>query len=149
MEQKELMSMRMWSHLAGLSVLLVASVWMVACTGTEPSSAPPTAEATPTVAAPTGTPTGTIATASIASLFLDIEKPESQESVVSTADITVVGRTRADAGVSVNDVFADVDQDGRFTVPLQLEEGPNIIQVVASVESGEEMAKVLTLIYSP
>ena len=141
--------MKTSSQFAGPLALLVAGVWLVACTAQEPSPASPTASASPTTAAPAASPTISIATGSTGSLFLTIEKPESLESVVSTAAITVVGRTLVNAVVSVNDLFADVDQDGRFTVPLQLEEGPNIIQVVASVETGEEKAETITLIYSP
>ena len=130
--------MRMWARWAGLLALLVASIWLVGCTAPEPSPASPTAS-----------PTASIAPESAGSLFLTIEKPESLESVVSTATITIVGKTLVNAVVSVNDLLADVDQDGRFTVPLQLEEGPNIIQVVASVGTGEEKAETITLIYSP
>ena len=98
-----------------------------------PTSTPtPTATATPT---PTQEPTG--------DHFLAIEQPESVESIVADPSITVVGRTRIDAVVTVGAVFAEVDENGRFQVPVQLEEGPNIIEVIASVESGEELVEVL------
>ncbi len=107
-------------------------------TPTATASPTPTATATPT---PTQEPTG--------EHFLAIEQPESVESIVATPSITVVGRTRVDAVVTVGDVFAEVDEIGRFQVPVQLEEGPNIIEVIASLESGEELVEVLVVIYSP
>ena len=98
----------------------------------------PTATATPT---PTQEPTG--------EHFLAIEQPESVESIVADPSITVIGRTRIDAVVTVGAVFAEVDENGRFQVPVQLEEGPNIIEVIASLESGEELVEILVIIYSP
>ena len=97
-----------------------------------------TATATPT---PTQEPTG--------DFFLAIEVPEEIESVVAEASITIVGRTRIDAAISVNDIFADVDENGRFQVLIALTEGPNIIEVVASVEAGDELVEILVVIYSP
>ena len=80
---------------------------------------------------------------------MQIEEPESVESVVAESTITVTGRTRIDAAVSVRLEFADVDEEGRFSVLVLLEEGPNIIQVVASLGSGEELVEILVVVYSP
>ena len=98
----------------------------------------PVVEPTPTV---TPEPTG--------EFFLQIEEPETTESILAESSITVVGRTRIDAAVSVNDTFAEVDENGRFRVLVQLEEGINIIEVVASVGPGEELVEILVVIYSP
>jgi hypothetical protein len=126
---------------AAIRILLGASLLATACGGEEP---PPTPTATAT---PTPTP---LATAEYAEgFFLHIEEPSNVESIIAESPITIVGRTRVDAVVSVGDVFAEVDEDGRFRVPVQLEEGPNIIEVVASVESGEELVEILVVIYSP
>ena len=112
--------------------------------------ATPTATATsPPTATPTVTPTPTATPDPTGEFFLNIEEPESIESIVAEASITIVGRTRIDAVVSVNDVFAEVDEDGRFRVPMELEEGPNIIEVVASVGTGLELVEILVVIYSP
>lgn len=81
--------------------------------------------------------------------LLSIEEPFDIESIVDESSIEVVGRTRVDAVVSVGNDFAEIDEDGRFRVPVQLEEGPNIIEVVASLESGEELVEILVVIYSP
>ena len=110
----------------------------------------PTATPTPTATAtPTASPTPTATPEPTGDFFLYIEEPEFIESIVAESSITVVGRTRIDAVLSVNDVFAEVDEDGRFRVVVELEEGPNFIEVVVSLESGEELVEILTVIYSP
>ena len=117
-------------------------------TPTATATPPPTATPLPT-ATPTVTPTPTATPDPTGEFFLSIEEPETIESIVAEASITIVGRTRIDAAVSVNDIFAEVDEDGRFRVPMELEEGPNIIEVVASVGTGEELVEILVVIYSP
>ena len=114
-------------------------------------------ERTPTPAAtarvtPTSTPAPPPASPtadSVGEFFLSIESPDRGEAVVAEPSLTIVGRTRIDATVSVNDIFADVDEDGRFQVPVQLEEGPNIIEVVTSISTGETLSEIIVVIYSP
>ena len=100
----------------------------------------PTSTAVPT---PTNTPDP------LGDFFLDIEEPAEIESIIAESSITVTGRSRLDATVSVNDIFVDVDADGRFRVTVYLEEGPNIIEVVVSLATGESLNEVLVVIYSP
>ena len=76
-------------------------------------------------------------------------------SFVTTASITLVGRTRVDASVTValefvtvGREFLDVDEDGLFSSDLALEEGPNTIEVLASVDTGE-VSTVLVVSYEP
>ena len=77
-------------------------------------------------------------------------EPEEEISFVSTDTVDVVGRTRVDAAVSVQDTFVEVDEDGRFELTVELLEGPNIIEVVASVGTGEEeKSAVLIVSYEP
>ena len=83
----------------------------------EPTAAP---TATPTVTpTPTITPTPTATPEPTGEFFLYVESPEEQEIIVAEPSIEVVGRTRLDAVVSVNDVFAEVDEDGRFRVTVE------------------------------
>ena len=51
--------------------------------------------------------------------------------------------------VTINDTVVEPDIDGEFSLDVPLEEGPNIIEVVASVASGEQMDLVLVAIYLP
>jgi hypothetical protein len=61
----------------------------------------------------------------------------------------VVGRTRVDAVVTINDSLVEPDIDGEFSLDVPLYVGPNIIEVVASVASGEQMDLVIVAIYLP
>ena len=119
----------------------------VATADPSPASPPAATPGPAATAAPVPTPTAT--PDALVDFFLVIESPETLEVIVAEAALTVIGRTRIDAVVSVNDVFAEVDEEGRFRVPLELEEGPNIIEVVVSIGSGEELSEVLVVIYSP
>ncbi len=98
---------------------------------------------------PTETPIPTATQDPLGEFFLVVEEPAETDSIITESSIAVVGRTRLDAAVSVNDVFAIVDAEGRFSVDVDLEEGPNIIEVVASLETGEQFDQILVVIYSP
>ena len=119
-----------------LWLLLVVIVGVSGCAGDEGMSSP-----TPTqTPAPTETPV---------SLFLEIAEPE-EESVVSASSITVSGSTAPGAVVSVlvGDTIdmVDVGEAGNFTVTVGLEEGPNVIEIIASDWKGNEVSKILDVI---
>jgi len=80
-------------------------------------------------------------------LSLEINEP-ADEAVVDLSRITVSGKTAADAVVSINGIVADVDPEGIFSGEINLEAGPNVIEVVASDFYGSEKAAVLTVIYA-
>ena len=86
-------------------------------------------------------------------LFLGIVSPQPEEgeeiSFVSSPSVVIVGRTRVDAAITIEDEFLDVDEEGRFEMMVTLEEGINIFEVVASVETGEEVSTVLIVAYEP
>lgn len=97
-----------------------------------------------------GTPTSTETPASTTTpdeLVLEITEP-ADEAVVDASHITVSGSTLADAVVSINGVIADVDYQGIFTGEVNLDAGPNIIEVVASDFYGNEKSAILTVIYA-
>jgi hypothetical protein len=79
-------------------------------------------------------------------LTLEVTEPQ-DESVVHVSEIVVSGITRSDAVVSINDAVVEVDEDGKFSATVTLEEGPNSIEVIASDYEGNEESQVLTLIY--
>lgn len=61
----------------------------------------------------------------------------------------MVGRTRVDAVVTINDTIVEPDIEGTFSSDVDLEVGPNIIEIVASVASGDQEDIVLVVIYLP
>ena len=72
-------------------------------------------------------------------------------SLLSSAEISVTGRASPDATVSVNGQLVAIDLLGEFETmrPMLLEEGPNLIEVIASDLAGNVSEKVLTVIYDP
>ena len=80
--------------------------------------------------------------------FLKVLSPSEDTVLIESSTFTVSGETRVDATVSVNDDLIDVDENGVFSALVTLEEGPNIVEVVASVEA-EEQSAVLTIFYLP
>ena len=136
----------------------MALIFLFAATACAKEAPEPTATATPEATAtviptvtpePTATPLPTATPDPLGAFFLDIEEPAGLEAIVESSTFTVVGRTRLDAVVSVNDTFAEVDIDGRFRVILTLEEPVNIIEVVASLSSGEELVEIIVIVVSP
>jgi hypothetical protein len=82
-------------------------------------------------------------------LFLRLTGPAELEVVTETESMTVSGQTRVDALVTINDTTVEPNIDGEFSLELALDEGPNIIEVVASVASGEQKDIVLVAVYTP
>ena len=63
--------------------------------------------------------------------------------------VLVIGRSVIDAAVTVQDSFAELDEEGRFEVSVALQEGANLIEIVASIATGEEVRAVLLVAYEP
>ena len=75
--------------------------------------------------------------------------PEAFEVITEKSSIEIVGRTRVDAIVTVNDTVVEPDNDGLFSSVVEMEVGPNIIEVIASIASGEQTDLVLVVTYAP
>ena len=80
-------------------------------------------------------------------LSLEILEPQ-DEAIVNVSRIAVSGKTEADAVVSINGIIADVDYQGMFTAEVNLDAGPNVIEVVASDFYGNEQSVVLAVVYA-
>ena len=135
--------------LVGALTLVVAA----ACARAAPTPTPtPTVRAATTPAAvpsPTlpavETPVGAPAAAAF---FLKVSSPQN-ESVVVTPRLSVAGETTPDAVVTINGQLIEVDADGRFEISLALEEGPNVIEVVASDFDGHNAQEVRSVLLVP
>lgn len=84
----------------------------------------------------------------VGNFFLQIISPV-DEAVVNTEKIILTGKTLPGAVVSVDGALAQVDAIGKFQFTLVLEDGPNIIEVVASDSDGNELSETLRVIYEP
>ncbi|MBI3740010.1 MAG: hypothetical protein HY258_13265 [Chloroflexi bacterium] len=69
--------------------------------------------------------------------------------VVNTPQIEVSGMASAGAVVTVNDNIIIVGADGQFKTTIALDEGPNLIEIIASNDSGSETSVELTVTYEP
>ena len=148
-------------------IILVIVLLLAGCSGESPSPSPTvtstsgpasTTTATPTTAPPqTGTPAPTPLPASMPSpaatptpapeptlvptsgpvpLTLELLAPEDGAGVEVSA-VRVLGKTRVDASVGINGNPVEVLADGSFHHDLDLEEGANLVEVVATTLSGE------------
>ena len=68
---------------------------------------------------------------------------------VSKPVLTVVGATRPDAVVGVNEVPAEVEGSGIFTARVVLEEGANLLEVVAADFEGNVRFQTSVVFYLP
>ena len=76
--------------------------------------------------------------------YLEVTQPT--DNIIFSLDaIEVTGRTSPGAVVSVNDEITMADTQGIFTITITLEEGPNIIEIIASDEAGNEATTSLTV----
>jgi hypothetical protein len=81
-------------------------------------------------------------------LWLQVLSPQ-DEAIVNTSQVEVIGSAPARAVVSVNDdIFLNGD-DQQFKTTVSLEEGPNLIEILASDENGNEASLILTVTYEP
>jgi len=80
--------------------------------------------------------------------FLEVPEPQ-DECVVNVSPIRVSGSTSPEAQVSLNGELIDVDGEGNFAAMVGLEEGPNVIEVIATDYEGNEGSCILAVIYAP
>ena len=80
--------------------------------------------------------------------FLTVSQP-ADGSIVDIGSVEVTGHTTPDAVVSINGELVEVDGEGNFTIMVVLEEGPNIIEVIASDLEGNEESRTLVIVYVP
>ena len=83
-----------------------------------------------------------------AGFSLTVTEP-TDESIINTDKVEVIGTTIPGAVVSINGELVEVDEEGKFTMMVVLEEGPNTIEVIASDLEGNEESRTLVIIYVP
>ncbi len=116
-------------------------------TGSTPTRAPvaPTAPASQGAKAPAAAATPA---RPVPALVLKVLEP-ADESVVTQASLVVRGQTVAGAVVSVDSALAAVDANGGFSAPITLEEGANLIEVVASDNAGNVLSQQILVVFEP
>jgi hypothetical protein len=71
------------------------------------------------------------------------------EAVVNVPEVEVIGEAKPETVITLNDEIVVVDESGTFSVTLPLEEGLNVIEVVASDPQGHETSLELEVTYDP
>ena len=117
----------MMRSLVATMILMLLMAFGTACAETESTTTPPTIPD---------------------SNFLIVTEP-ADESIINTDKIEVAGTTVPGAVVSVNGNLASVNDEGKFTAMVVLEEGPNLIEVIASDLEGNQESRILAVIYVP
>lgn len=84
---------------------------------------------------------------SLALPFLLLVTEPENESIVSESMLRMAGRTGPNAIVSINGRSVPVDRFGYFSGSVALDEGPNVIDVVATNDDGRTLSTVLAVIY--
>jgi hypothetical protein len=77
-----------------------------------------------------------------AGISLTVSEPE-DNTITDVGTIEVKGHTSPGAVVSVNAVVTIADANGSFDAIVSLDEGPNIIEIVASDETGNQASVTL------
>ena len=147
-------------------IILALILMLIACSPTPtavPSSPTANSNSSVTIAASTASPlpqevipttliqpTPTIISAPDTSgtLWLQVLSPQ-DEAVVNTPQVDVIGSAPAGAVISANDEILIVGDDGQFKTTVSLDEGPNLIEIIASDDNGNEISLILTIIYEP
>jgi len=88
------------------------------------------------------------ATEAAGALWLQILSPQ-DEGVVNSQPVEVIGAAPPGSVVTVNDEILIVSGEAQFRTILALEEGPNLIEIVASDQNGNETSLLLTITYEP
>lgn len=81
-------------------------------------------------------------------LFLSVLEPI-DEAVVDTPQVKVIGMAPQETVVTVNDEILLVGEDQKFEATIALDEGPNLIEIIASDLDGNEASQLLTVFYEP
>ena len=116
---------------------------VVATLPVEPTSTPMT-----NAAITEASPTFEIAPTVTGNLPFQIISPLDGD-IVNTPQVDVIGSAPSGTVVSVNDDILVVGDNGQFRSIVPLEEGPNLIEIVASDDNGSETDLTLTVIYEP
>ncbi len=67
----------------------------------------------------------------------------------NTSPLLVTGTTVPNAVISVNDVVGVANGEGRFSLTVPLQAGPNVLEVIASQSNGQEAFVIVTVMYQP
>ncbi len=112
--------------------------------GSQPSATPPAKATLESNPSPTIV-NGPVMTQTEGSLVVEIYSDS--DVVVTTASYTLTGNAPVGTVVSANDQIAVVDKSLTFSIEVPLDDGTNLINVLASDWSGNEVSFLITVTY--
>lgn len=81
---------------------------------------------------------------------LEVSKPQNGESFLgSNKYINIEGETDKDNQITINGRFAVVNSEGKFTQKIKLEEGENVINIIATDKAENKTEKQLKITFTP
>ncbi len=80
--------------------------------------------------------------------FLLVTEPANL-TIVASQPIRIAGRTRPGTLITINGVAVPVDGLGQFATLVQLQPGPNIIDVIARSTDAQSLSSSVSVIFSP
>ncbi len=81
---------------------------------------------------------------------LEISQPENNSKITSEERvINVIGKTNPEATILVNGRYAILNNDGSFSHQVSLQNGDNVIEVIAQDNAGNEKKTKINVNYSP
>ncbi len=156
--------MRSFSIINLVTILvLLAACSPLSTAANQPAAPAATSTQPPVVARPTSTavatdrpaaPTPTLIPSTIPApvektsgpLWVKILSPL-DNSTVNTAEVEVLGSAPVDTVLTINDEIIDVGSDQKFSAMVTLDEGINVIEILASDVSGNEVFIPLTVYF--
>ena len=104
----------------------------------------------PTIVLPVVPPTLAAANTPVPSANFTITLESVRDGDTTNASpLVVTGVTAPNAVVSVNDVVGVANAEGRFTLTVPLDPGPNVLEVIASKPNGEQTFVIVTVLFQP
>jgi hypothetical protein len=128
---------------------IVLGLSLNACTTGSAASAPLTGSDAAALQGSQLNPEGTHAVVKTPSAPVLVILNPTDNSVVNTEEVTIVGQADAGSVVSANDEMAIAKQDRSFSVKIKLDEGLNVIEISASDPQGNQTTVYLTITYDP
>jgi hypothetical protein len=114
------------------------------------TAAPTSAVYVPAVIVPQASqaPAGKSTPATVGKLWLEIVSP-ANNAVVTTAEIDLKGRAPKGTVITINDDIQISPSSQEFSSRVSLEEGPNVIEIVASDPKGNEVSLFWVINFEP
>lgn len=71
------------------------------------------------------------------------------DTTINSEPLVIQGQANEEVVVTVNDGLFTSQKDMIFAIPVDLEEGPNLIEIVISDSDGNEVNFTITAVYEP